>query len=890
MATLSNINKGRKTPIKGKPPSTRTPNVPSATPKPMQPFQDPGYAKKGAGNPVYKSEGELRAARTSGVISEGQYKSAQTQLLRGARGVDPLGFGNARGASTGGLSLDELQNKAKDEYTQFGAVSPETEAMIAQMENPELAAQEPVDPSGKAGIRQRVAPAAPVPPTRAAIKEKPKILTGADLQAAAEKRRKQRLAEYNIGEEQYAQVKSILDRGGRIAGTENGQILFMWGDGRSETVSISESDAKKAEEVATTDFEGEIKNEQQSQADALKNQEMSQIFAQYGAEGPQTTRMLGEVDGTIASLQALMANSSGISQQVFAAYLPSIMNRLGRAQDMRARIEAIDTEAEREDIVDERVSGTEALAALREKQLTARVNESQAILKENKAIALDANRLATESLELDKKLVEARNAEDEIRQEKLNIEGEKQLRRSMNAAGIETSPLGQEYLQGKIQEAADHLSTMRQTNNLTLLKFGVAREQLANGVKEVLSEFQSKRADLFSRYDDAIFNLDEVVNQSRSDAYDDIKKELKDLTAEEDKLMIEAGDKIAEAGAKATEIQSAAETETRKSMIKATDLFSFTNSIRSQINSDKVISNANDVDSFYGAMEAGYNEYVRILADPSANQESLNAAQTTMVGSFARILDPGSVVRNEEYERQLYGQSWWNTAKGLFEKAQRGGAGLTQQDVASMKKVADQIHIAWESRLNTQLQRYIPEIDLFNTQPGVGNGPGMIPAVRYDQVLPVDRVYLPDQTVTKWRQDAGVSTPSAVSTSPVAMTAPPQGFRTDRHNNPTAFTTDIAKIAGLQLGVDYEIGDAFPDNPNYHTARLTGDPINTTIRVIDKIGFYTQGGKQRWTHTAIDKKAWDSMTYQQKTNVIKKMYGHEGGSGQFFASSTDNLA
>ncbi|MCL5071909.1 MAG: hypothetical protein M1308_13600 [Actinobacteria bacterium] len=105
------------------------------------------------------------------------------------------------------------------------------------------------------------------------------------------------------------------------------------------------------------------------------------------------------------------------------------------------------------------------------------------------------------------------------------------------------------------------------------------------------------------------------------------------------------------------------------------------------------------------------------------------------------------------------------------------------------------------------------------------------------------------------------------------------GMRTDRHNNPTAFTTDIAKIAGLKEGVDYVPGDPFSGG-KYKTAKLLGDPVDTTIKVIDKIGFYTQSGGQRWTHTAISKAQWDKMSYNQKKNVVKQMYQKEGNQGQ----------
>jgi hypothetical protein len=114
---------------------------------------------------------------------------------------------------------------------------------------------------------------------------------------------------------------------------------------------------------------------------------------------------------------------------------------------------------------------------------------------------------------------------------------------------------------------------------------------------------------------------------------------------------------------------------------------------------------------------------------------------------------------------------------------------------------------------------------------------------------------------------------------------PKATMRTDRSNNPTAFTTDIARIAGLKEGTDYTVGDSFGGG-KYHTAKLIGDPVAKTIAVIDKIGFYTQGGKQRWTHTAIPQSQWNSLNYNQKKQVIKQMYQKEGNQGllnQFFA-------
>lgn len=104
-------------------------------------------------------------------------------------------------------------------------------------------------------------------------------------------------------------------------------------------------------------------------------------------------------------------------------------------------------------------------------------------------------------------------------------------------------------------------------------------------------------------------------------------------------------------------------------------------------------------------------------------------------------------------------------------------------------------------------------------------------------------------------------------------------FRTDRNNNPTAFTTDIAHDAGLVLGTDYEQGESFNvGGHTYYTAKLLGNPLLTTIKVIDKLGFYTTlAAHPRWEYIAIPRFVWDGLDMATKTQVIQFMYHREGG-------------
>lgn len=105
----------------------------------------------------------------------------------------------------------------------------------------------------------------------------------------------------------------------------------------------------------------------------------------------------------------------------------------------------------------------------------------------------------------------------------------------------------------------------------------------------------------------------------------------------------------------------------------------------------------------------------------------------------------------------------------------------------------------------------------------------------------------------------------------------PMRSRADRHNNPAAFTVDVARQAGLILDTDYAVGDSFPGNKKLFTAALLKDPIETTIRVIDKVGYFTAAGLPRWTYIQLPKFVWISLDMSSKIDVIGFHYEHEGG-------------
>jgi hypothetical protein len=268
-----------------------------------------------------------------------------------------------------------------------------------------------------------------------------------------------------------------------------------------------------------------------------------------------------------------------------------------------------------------------------------------------------------------------------------------------------------------------------------------------------------------------------------------------------------------------------------------------------------------------------------------------------MIYAFAKIMDPNSVVREGEYATvQKYAQSWAQSFGFKAERIFSNSKFLSSEAIGNMKATIKQKYDASKQNYENVYNEYGRRVNMvtgtedgtdYLTDYGAAFDTGK-PAPPLEQLMSnpqVQQMYqelynsgITDRDVLEQLIDeklgfkkVGTDTKSGVK---------PTAARTDRHNNPTAFTTDIAKLAGLVLGKDYTLGDPFPNNSKLRTAKILGDPIATTIKVINKIGFYTQSGKPRWTYTNSipQTKSWNNLSYTQKAGVIKQMYKHEGGS------------
>ena len=105
----------------------------------------------------------------------------------------------------------------------------------------------------------------------------------------------------------------------------------------------------------------------------------------------------------------------------------------------------------------------------------------------------------------------------------------------------------------------------------------------------------------------------------------------------------------------------------------------------------------------------------------------------------------------------------------------------------------------------------------------------------------------------------------------------------ERNNNPLNMTVDFMKIVWAELGVDYEVSSDSFVNSNWGTqyyAKLIWDPVETTIRVLDKAleNWVNPFTKTSWSYIDklwLTKEKWQGMTHDEKVEMIKKWLPYE---------------
>lgn len=570
-------------------------NLVTPQPKPTSnPQTEKGFDLEGAGNPVYKTEDELVKAYESQqnrrgelqdqldrgeirqedydrevgqMFTDEQYQQGIKVIGQYGTGVDPLGFFNetVKGNDMGFANADEARSYyigtydengnfvPSEEYLKNGGqISPQGESTIYNLENNILykGAANPdapgLSPSQKAQLRDPNAPLGSIDAGAmgkgGAIGYNPRrtVRSAAQIQADLQ-----------------TEIDQI---------DQNFQELIQTGTAGPQAATIAEQKKAGAREQAQLAMEA-LKLENDGSEAAQVGSVDTGVFNQ------SSQQVATSVQKSMDIVTSLLNNDAGVSETVSGAYMSSYAGIMARLQSIQLEASRIDTPEERASLAatDDRVTSAESLAARREASLEKRLKKDKEFLRENRDILVEANRLSKESLELDKQIMEEQQRISEIRKMSENVEKEKRLRRSLNSVGVENSPEAQQFLQTKIDAAADELESMLKTNNLTKLKYNNARKGLDTELRSILLGLDNDVEKLNAQFDENIFNVDEYVDGIRGEVVGEIRDDWEALVKQEDKLYTEAGEKIEAARIKALEEQKGIDDQIKETKDSAWD-------------------------------------------------------------------------------------------------------------------------------------------------------------------------------------------------------------------------------------------------------------------------------------------------------------------------------
>lgn len=256
-----------------------------------------------------------------------------------------------------------------------------------------------------------------------------------------------------------------------------------------------------------------------------------------------------------------------------------------------------------------------------------------------------------------------------------------------------------------------------------------------------------------------------------------------------------------------------------------------------------------------------------------AFQTALNQVRTKME-SNNKLIDAKNAMVQHMYDQPLTEDQQKALTPAAQHAISTGNVGMIE---AAIKGVNDQIK-GYNNTIDTNLSAYATAVKDAN---------------QLKEDIAKNAMTFIQNGVSKDQVSGFLSTQGFSQDDISSMIDGTSAMRTDRNMNPTAMTTDVARQAGLVEGVDFVQGDPFTTSSRQtlYTAKFLGDPIQTTIKAIDNVGFYTSDGSQRWSYIGMSQDQWNALSPDDKSNVVKGMYmreNREGGNGAAIGMTKDN--
>ncbi len=132
--------------------------------------------------------------------------------------------------------------------------------------------------------------------------------------------------------------------------------------------------------------------------------------------------------------------------------------------------------------------------------------------------------------------------------------------------------------------------------------------------------------------------------------------------------------------------------------------------LRKEVYKLPVAKDLEDINRSYKTLQSVYDTYKQGDTDVATTDQAL-------VVAFQKMLDPGSVVREGEFDRTAQGQALLGRAQSYLGKLQAGGVGITDKMRQDMVTVAAKIQEGYMNDFKSQASFYIDEAERLGVPP-----------------------------------------------------------------------------------------------------------------------------------------------------------------------------
>lgn len=536
-----------------------------------------------------------------------------------------------------------------------------------------------------------------------------------------------------------------------------------------------------------------------------KQQQITEIQDRQMQQEEQEQQMTGETatpeaPSATSSLLETLKGMAATSPEL-ASFIPRIEAAMtGGTSPEAIRDDAL-ADLDATDVNGDGVTdGVAASVADSKEMLQTEKGQQDQINLNNKDIAEETAKIAKDMAQLEKDKFELSQLRNENLLREQNIEAEIKNRRIAARMGITADTNGLKWMQEEIRKGNEALAFLEQAGDIQSSQFALQiGRQYTNDMKAALNNYDAQQAQIDSNFRSALSDLDNVVSldaKERRGEKAKIWEKYWDRKAEKDKeafgfmkdITLKMMDQVNE--------QKKAEME---GIISDGDALDFAIKIEDSVNGLQEVKNFKEINFFYEGMKGAAEVYAM---DPSTK----GAFDTALVKLYEKILDPTSVVRQEEFESQIRSQG---LVRGQIQRAIdafQGGQGLDENMQQALLKMAGSLYESGKATTLQTIQPKLSQVARFNRQNGAN--------VTLSEVLTPDIIDALDIPVDEFEEASFMIDGEFSPESETQMFNPPADFQSwismVGHGQVVGGSPYHTGIDQHAVDIDGEIGDPIP--------------------------------------------------------------------------------